>query len=158
LLIGYVLKAGEGADDIVLLASGSEVHLAVEAHKALSEQGISARVVSVPCMDLFLDQEVLVPLALARLCSSISASQQTPWSPKPKICWVSKVKELPGDVFVTGQLLAAQAFCASGMRSAALWAFAHVEKLGVDGVMDAISTAGYNLEQIRGPLEAKLKT
>lgn len=46
-------------------------------------------------------------------------------------------------------------FCASGMRSAALWAFAHVDKLGVDGVMDAISTAGYNLEQIRGPLEAR---
>jgi len=47
------------------------------------------------------------------------------------------------------------AFCASGMRSAALWAFAHVDKLGVDGVMDAISAAGYNLEQIRGPLEAR---
>ena len=30
------------------------------------------------------------------------------------------------------------AFCASGMRSAALWAFAHVDTLGVDGVMDAI--------------------
>ena len=45
------------------------------------------------------------------------------------------------------------AFCASGMRSAALWSFAHVDKLGVDGVMDAISAAGYNLEQIRGPLE-----
>jgi len=54
---GYVLKAGEGADDIVLLASGSEVHLAVEAHKELSAAGISARVVSVPCMDLFLDQD-----------------------------------------------------------------------------------------------------
>lgn len=49
------------------------------------------------------------------------------------------------------------AFCASGMRSAALWAFAHVDKLGVDGVMDAISAAGYNLEQIRGPLEASLQ-
>ena len=54
---GYVLKAGAGADDIVLLASGSEVHLAVEAHKTLADQGISARVVSVPCMDLFLDQD-----------------------------------------------------------------------------------------------------
>ena len=53
---GYVLKAGEGADDIVLLASGSEVHLAVQAHKALSDKGISARVVSVPCMELFLAQ------------------------------------------------------------------------------------------------------
>ena len=44
------------------------------------------------------------------------------------------------------------AFCASGMRSAALWAFAHVKQLGVDGVMDAIAEIGYNLEQIRGPL------
>jgi len=45
------------------------------------------------------------------------------------------------------------AFCASGTRSAALWAFAHVEKMGVDGVMDGVSAAGYNLEQIRGALE-----
>ena len=46
------------------------------------------------------------------------------------------------------------AFCASGMRSTALWAFAHAEKIGVDGVMTAVSAAGYNLEQIRAPLEA----
>jgi len=45
------------------------------------------------------------------------------------------------------------AFCASGMRSAALWAFAHVEELGVDRVMKAIQAAGFNLEQIRQPLE-----
>ena len=44
------------------------------------------------------------------------------------------------------------AFCASGMRSAALWAFASVKDVGVDGAMNAISDAGYNLEQIRGPL------
>lgn len=50
------------------------------------------------------------------------------------------------------------AFCASGMRSAALWAFAHIDKLGVDGVMNSVSAAGYNLEQIRGPLEARAKT
>lgn len=50
------------------------------------------------------------------------------------------------------------AFCASGMRSAALWAFAHVDKLGVDGVMNGVSAAGYNLEQIRGPLEARAMT
>ena len=45
-------------------------------------------------------------------------------------------------------------FCASGMRSAALWGFAHAEQMGVDVVMAAISGAGYNLEQIRAPLEA----
>ncbi len=44
------------------------------------------------------------------------------------------------------------AFCASGMRSAALWGFAHVEQLGVDAVMEALQSAGFNLEQIRQPL------
>ena len=53
----YVLRPGNGADDIVLIASGSEVHLAVEAHEKLAEQGISARVVSVPCLDIFLEQD-----------------------------------------------------------------------------------------------------
>ena len=48
------------------------------------------------------------------------------------------------------------AFCASGTRSTALWAFAHVKTLGVEAVMKAMSEAGYNLEQIRGPLEAHL--
>lgn len=49
------------------------------------------------------------------------------------------------------------AFCASGMRSAALWAFAHVSKMGVDGVMDALVSADFNLEQIRGPLSQYAK-
>ena len=53
----YVLRPGAGSDDIILLASGSEVHLAVEAHERLAKDGISARVVSVPCLDLFLDQD-----------------------------------------------------------------------------------------------------
>ena len=44
------------------------------------------------------------------------------------------------------------AFCASGMRSAALWAFAHVDRLGIDATMDALSSAGFQLEQLRQPL------
>lgn len=44
------------------------------------------------------------------------------------------------------------AFCASGMRSAALWAFAHVDQMGVDAVMAALTQAGYSLEQLRQPL------
>ncbi len=44
------------------------------------------------------------------------------------------------------------AFCASGMRSAALWGFANVEALGVEKTMQAVSAAGYNLEQLRMPL------
>ena len=53
---GYVLSAGEGSDDIVLLATGSEVHLAMEAQSELYKSGISARIVSIPCMETFLDQ------------------------------------------------------------------------------------------------------
>ncbi|MGJ8564896.1 MAG: transketolase [Alphaproteobacteria bacterium] len=53
---GYVLSAGEGSDDIVLMATGSEVHLAIEAQERLSSEGISARVVSIPCMEVFLEQ------------------------------------------------------------------------------------------------------
>jgi len=44
------------------------------------------------------------------------------------------------------------AFCASGTRSTALWCFAHVENLGVNGVLKAASDAGYSLEQLREPL------
>ncbi|WP_298912538.1 transketolase [uncultured Algimonas sp.] len=54
---GYVLRAGEGADDIVLIGTGSEVHLCVEAAERLGEDGISARVVSIPCYDVFMEQD-----------------------------------------------------------------------------------------------------
>ena len=54
---GYVLRPGEGADDVVLLATGSEVHLAVAAAETLAGEGVSARVVSIPCLDLFMEQD-----------------------------------------------------------------------------------------------------
>lgn len=49
----YVLRDTEGAPDIVLIASGSEVAIAMEAAASLSEQGIAARVVSMPSWELF---------------------------------------------------------------------------------------------------------
>ena len=45
--------------DVILLASGSEVQLAVEAEKILVQQGVAARIVSVPCMELFADQDAV---------------------------------------------------------------------------------------------------
>jgi transketolase len=45
---GYVLKREAGALQVVLIATGSEVELAVKAHALLAEQGIQARVVSLP--------------------------------------------------------------------------------------------------------------
>lgn len=52
---GYVLNDAENAEAI-LLATGSEVEIIIEAQKLLAEQGISARVVSLPCWELF-DQQ-----------------------------------------------------------------------------------------------------
>ncbi len=53
----YVLRDTDGARDITLLATGSEVHLAVEAAEALAKDGIKAAVVSMPCWELFERQE-----------------------------------------------------------------------------------------------------
>jgi len=47
---GYVLRSG---DDAVLIATGSEVHVAMEAAELLAEAGTSLRVVSMPCVEAF---------------------------------------------------------------------------------------------------------
>lgn len=49
----YVLLDSNGKPDVVLIASGSEVHLAIAALEKLAEKGISARVVSMPSWELF---------------------------------------------------------------------------------------------------------
>ena len=50
----YELSPASGAAKVSLFASGSEVSLALNAQKALEAKGIATRVVSVPCLDLFL--------------------------------------------------------------------------------------------------------
>jgi transketolase len=49
----YVLADSEGTPDVILVATGSEVHLAVEAKKALDADGVATRVVSAPCLEWF---------------------------------------------------------------------------------------------------------
>jgi transketolase len=53
----YELVAADGAAQVSLFASGSEVSLAVEAYKLLAARGITCRVVSVPSLDLLLRLE-----------------------------------------------------------------------------------------------------
>ena len=50
---GYVLKDCDGMPDILLIATGSEVSLAIEAAEALGGDGVRARVVSLPSTDVF---------------------------------------------------------------------------------------------------------
>ncbi|WKD59257.1 transketolase [Corynebacterium caspium] len=80
----YVLVPGsKELPDVILMGSGSEVQLAVEAAKRLEDEGIAARVVSVPCMDWFEQQdpayieEVLPQAVRARV--SVEAGIAMPW-------------------------------------------------------------------------------
>lgn len=50
---GYVLRECEGTPDIILIATGSEVGLALDAAEALAQRGRRARVVSMPCAEVF---------------------------------------------------------------------------------------------------------
>ncbi|MDG2047777.1 MAG: transketolase [Halioglobus sp.] len=53
----YVLKDCPGAPDVILIATGSEVQLAVAAAEQLASKGKHARVVSMPCAELFEQQD-----------------------------------------------------------------------------------------------------
>ncbi len=81
----YVLVDGSAADalDVVLVATGSEVAIAVEARERLEEQGLSTRVVSMPCREWFERQTqeyrdtVLPPEVRARV--SVEAGVAMGW-------------------------------------------------------------------------------
>ncbi|MBD3688723.1 transketolase [Nanchangia anserum] len=79
----YVLSDPAGDVDVILMGSGSEVQYCLEAQRLLAERGIGARVVSVPCMEWFDDQDqayrdsVLLPEVSARV--SIEAGIAEPW-------------------------------------------------------------------------------
>jgi transketolase len=76
----YVLRdAPGGAPDVILMATGSEVHLALEAREMLAEEGVGARVVSMPSWERFEAQpesyreEVLPSEVTARLAAEAAS-------------------------------------------------------------------------------------
>ncbi|MBF6463764.1 transketolase [Nocardia beijingensis] len=81
---GYVLaEASTGTPQVILIATGSELQLAVAARTTLEEQGIATRVVSMPCVEWFDAQdkayrdEVLPPAIAARVV--VEAGIAMPW-------------------------------------------------------------------------------
>jgi len=54
---GYVLADADGKRQAILMASGSEVEIALAARDLLQAEGIGTRVVSMPCMELFAEQD-----------------------------------------------------------------------------------------------------
>ncbi|QUQ66710.1 transketolase [Kutzneria sp. CA-103260] len=81
---GYVLAdAGNGEPQLVIIATGSELQIAVEARKVLEAEGVATRVVSMPCVEWFDEQDqsyrdqVLPPSVKARV--TVEAGIAQPW-------------------------------------------------------------------------------
>ncbi len=80
---GYVLAeaSGAGLPDVIVMATGSEVQLAVAARTILESEGIRTRVVSMPCLEWFEDQDadyresVLPPSVSARVSVEAGIAQ-----------------------------------------------------------------------------------
>jgi transketolase len=79
---GYILaEADGGTPDVVIVATGSEVQLAVEARETLQSEGVATRVVSMPCREWFNAQpqeyrdEVLPPSLRARVSVEAAVGQ-----------------------------------------------------------------------------------
>lgn len=83
MLGGYILREPKGTPDVILIASGSEVELMYKAADILSVQGYTARLVSMPCMELFREQseeyqQSVLPASI-RARVSIEAGATQPW-------------------------------------------------------------------------------
>jgi transketolase len=76
----YVLRNKSGKPDVILIGTGSEVHVCNGAIDLLEEQGVNARLVSMPCVDAFLEQDedyrndVLPPDVRARVVVEAAAT------------------------------------------------------------------------------------
>ncbi len=70
---GYILADSDGAPEVILIGTGSEIEICLGAHQELTAAGIRARVVSMPCCELFDEQDqayrdrVLPPQVTARV-------------------------------------------------------------------------------------------
>ncbi len=78
----YVLAEAEGKRQVILMATGSEVSIAMAARDQLQAQGIGTRVVSMPCMELFAQQDEkyrkrVLPAGPVRI--AIEAAVQQGW-------------------------------------------------------------------------------
>lgn len=78
----YVLREAEGKRQAILLATGSEVEVALKARDLLQAEGIGTRVVSMPCMELFADQDEayrrrVLPAGAVRV--AVEAAVRQPW-------------------------------------------------------------------------------
>jgi transketolase len=133
---GYILEEGStGIPEVVLIATGSEVALALKARETLEADGTSTRVVSMPCIEWFraqpaaYQQQVLPPDIRARV--SIEAAVPQGW------------REIVGD---SGEIIAIDHFGASAEGSVLFEQFGFTPDRVVAAAHAALERAG----RIRG--------
>ena len=128
---GYVLLDTEGEPDVVLMATGSEVQLAVEARAMLAQDGIAARVVSLPCLEWFEEQDqayrdtVIPPQVKARV--SVEAGVKMGW------------REYVGDA---GRTVSIDHYGASADYARLYTEFGITAQAVADSARDSIAAAG----------------
>lgn len=79
----YILRESGGEPDVTLFASGSEVSIASDAYERLISDGKKVRLVSVPCLDLFFEQEdeyIASITCNASVKVAIEAAIRQPWN------------------------------------------------------------------------------
>ncbi len=79
---GYILREADGKRQAILMATGSEVEIALKARDLLQAEGIGTRVVSMPCMELFAAQpeayrKRILPAGPVRV--AVEAAVRQPW-------------------------------------------------------------------------------
>jgi len=80
---GYILADTEGPPEVILMGTGSEIAICLEAHEQLTGDGVKTRVVSMPCCELFDEQDqayrdrVLPPTITARV--AVEAGIRQSW-------------------------------------------------------------------------------
>lgn len=124
MLGGYILREPKGTPDVILIASGSEVELIYKAADILSVQGYTARLVSMPCMELFEQQSseyresVLGSDIRARV--SVEAGATQPWGAYVGLDGISIGLDHFGASAKGGVLFKEFGFTAENVASAAL--------------------------------------
>jgi transketolase len=129
---GYVLIDAEaGEPDVVLIGTGSEVQLAVNARELLAAKGIRARVVSMPCREWFDEQEqsyrdtVIPPIVKARV--SVEAGVGQGW------------REVVGDA---GRIVSIERYGASADFARILTEYGVTAEAVAQAAEDSIAAAG----------------
>ena len=136
---GYVLAEAEGdTPAVILVATGSEVQLAVEARAELQAAGVPTRVVSMPCREWFAEQpqsyrdQVLPPAVRARV--SVEAAVGQGW------------REVVGDA---GRIVSLEHFGASADYQTLYREFGITTEAVVSAARDSIAIAGAGIDAVR---------